>query len=112
MADEERPFYLRTYLYKCFYFCPAFYDAYKNHSNWKNIYARIHNNEAIFLCLDCIEKMRNYISEDKPYFFYETKKLLIEYYIPIGESTRRLKIERSVWNNVWQFLLLFEIYTE
>ena len=74
MADEDRPFYLRTYLYKCFYFCPAFYDAYKNHSNWKNIYARIHNNEAIFLCLDCIEKMRNYISEDKPYFFYETKK--------------------------------------
>ena len=35
---------------------------------------KIHNNEAIFLCLDCIEKMRNYISEDKPYFFYETKK--------------------------------------
>ena len=57
---------------------------------------KIHNNEAIFLCLDCIEKMRNYISEDKPYFFYETKKNLIEYYIPIGESTRRLKIERSI----------------
>ena len=40
MADEERPFYLRTYFYKCFYFCPAFYDAYKNHSNWKNISAK------------------------------------------------------------------------
>ena len=96
MTDEDRSFYLRTHLYKCFYFCPAFYDAYKNHSNSTNTYARIQNNEVIFLCLECIEKIRNYVSADKPYFFDEVKKLFIQYYIPIGESTRRLKIEGSL----------------
>ena len=56
MAGEERAFYLRTYLYKCFYFCPAFYDAYRNNSSSKDVYSKIQNNEVIFLCLDCIEK--------------------------------------------------------
>ena len=41
-------------------------------------------------------KMRNYISEDKPHFFDEAKKLLIQYHITIGESTRHLKTEGSV----------------
>ena len=96
MADEERALYLRTYLYKCFYFCPAFYDAYGNNSSSKNVYARIQNNVVIFLWFDCIAKIRNYVSEDNSYFFNEAKKLLIRYYIPIGESSRRLKIQTSL----------------
>lgn len=47
-----------------------------------------------------MEKTINYVSEDKPYFFDKAKMLLIQYYIPIGESTRRLKIEGGLHNNV------------
>ena len=42
------------------------------------------------------EKLRQYISEDKPYFFEEAKKLLIEYHIPTGESCRQMKIRDYV----------------
>ena len=45
------------------------------------------------MCSECIEKIRQYVTEDKPYFFNEAKKLLFQYCIPIAENNRRLKIQ-------------------
>ena len=57
MAAEERAFYLSIYLCKCFYFCPAFYNAYRHNSSSKNVYAKIKGSEVTFMCSDCIEKI-------------------------------------------------------
>ena len=48
------------------------------------------------MCSECIEKIRQYVTEDKPYFFNEAKKLLFQYCIPIAENNRRLKIRGSI----------------
>ena len=52
------------------------------------------------MCSECIEKIRQYVTEDKPYFFNEAKKLLFQYYIPIAENNRRLKIQENLEDNV------------
>lgn len=46
----------------------------------------------MFVDQKCLEKLRHYISEDKPYLFEEANKFLIEYFLPLGESCRQLKI--------------------
>ena len=61
-----------------------------------HIYAKAEGSEAIFVCQDYLKKLRQYISEDKPYFLKEAKKPLIEYYIPTGESCRQMKIRDYV----------------
>ena len=39
---------------------------------------------------------RQYVIEDKSFFFNETKKMLIQYYIPIVESPRLMAIENHI----------------
>ena len=53
-------------------------------------FGKIKDRQAIFFVLT--EKARSFISEDKPHFLNKVKKLLIQYYIPKSENTRRLKI--------------------
>lgn len=46
--------------------------------------------EAIFRCGRCLQKLSQYVSEDKPYFFDEAKKTFIQYYIPVGDTNREI----------------------
>ena len=95
-VDTSRSFYLRTYLYIYFYVCPNFYKVYRNSECEHHIYANTEDSEAIVVYQDCLKKLKQYVSEDKSYFFEEAKKLLIEYYIPTGESCRQMKIRDYV----------------
>ena len=56
------------------------------------VYTKFQGSEAIFCCQNCLRTIQQYVSENKPYFFDEAKKLFIQYYIPVGNSTREMTI--------------------
>ena len=89
MADSVS---VKTYLYRSFYFCPVFYKVYRRIQLAYKFYAKFPGWMAFFCCQACLKKIQQYVSEDKPYFFDEAKKILIQYYIPVGDSTREMAI--------------------
>ena len=62
----------------------------------ERIFARFQGSEVIFVCQDCLADIKKYVTEDKPYFFDEAKKLLIQYFIAISKSYREMRIENRV----------------
>lgn len=89
--NNNRSFYIRTYIYRCFYVSPTFYKVYKELDKAHHIFARFEGSEAIFVYQNSLKNIRQYVTEDKPYFFHEGKKLLIQYYITVTESCRQIK---------------------
>ena len=94
--SNTRRFNIRIYLCRCFYVCPTFYKIYRKLDRAHHIFARFAGPEAIFICQACLKHIRQYVTEDKSFFFDETKKMLIQYYIPIGESARHMAIENTI----------------
>ena len=95
-VDNSRRFHIRTYLYRCFYVCPTFYKVYRELEKVHPVFARFEGPEAIFVCQSCLKTIRQYITEDKSFFFNEAKKMLILYYIPIVESACLMAIENHI----------------
>ena len=89
MADSVS---VKTYLYRCFYFCPDFYKVYRRLQLVYKFYAKFQGLMAFFCCQAFLKKIQQYVSEDKPYFFGEAKKIVIQYYIPVGDSTLEMTI--------------------
>ena len=94
--DSTRSYTIKTYLYRRFYVCPTFYKVYMKLDKAEGIFASFQGSEVIFVCQECLADIKKYVTKDKPYFFDEAKKLLIEYYIPISESCREMRIENRV----------------
>ena len=72
--DVSNEIHVRTYLYRCFYFFPAFYKVYRQLKQAYKVYAKFQGTEAIFYCQRCLKKLSQYVSEAKPCFFDEVKK--------------------------------------
>ena len=96
--NNNRRFYVRTYLYKYFYVCSDFLtfivDQVKSKAH--AIFARYQASEAMFVCQSCLKHLRQHVTEERSYFFDEAKKLLIQYYIPVTESAREMKVENNL----------------
>ena len=83
---------IRLWLYRCLYFCPQFYDAYRK-VKIDSVFARFQGHEAIFICQRCRVTLGKYISFKSSIFFHEIKKMLIQYFIPMHESSRQMVVE-------------------
>ena len=57
------------WMHSCLCFCTPFFEAYKSKGTIRNINVRYHNNEALFVCRDCINILNSY-----GYSFFEKKK--------------------------------------
>ena len=57
------------WMHSCLHFCTPFFEAYKSKGTIGNINARYQNNEALFVCRDCINILNSY-----GYSFFEKKK--------------------------------------
>ena len=88
--NNNRRVYIRTYLYKCFYFCPTFHKIYRELSGGYLIFARFQGPEAMLVCENCLKNIRRHVTEDKSSSFDEAMKMLIQYYIPISGSHREM----------------------
>ena len=84
---------IRSWLYRCLYFCPQFYDAYQNKAKIDGVFARFQGHEAIFICERCRVTLGKNISFESSIFFHEIKKMLIQYFIPMHESSRQMVVE-------------------
>ena len=56
-------------MHSCLCFCTTFFEAYKSKGTIRNINVRYQNNEALFVCRDCINILNSY-----GYSFSEKKK--------------------------------------
>ena len=50
----------------------------------------------MFVCQSCLKHLRQHVTEERSYFFDEAKKFLIQYYIPVTESAREMKVENNL----------------
>ena len=66
--NNSRDFYIRTYLYKCFYVCPAFFKSYPKLGKAHAIFARFQGSEGLVACQSCLKHIRQRVTEDKSFF--------------------------------------------
>lgn len=81
---------INTFLYRRLYFCPHFYKAYRGREKIHNCFARFDRHKGIFTCQECFVQLKEYITPNKPEFFSEIRKMLIEYFISLSESTHQM----------------------
>ena len=79
---------IKPWMHSCMYFCTDFFEAYRGKGKIENINARYENNEAIFICRDCLNILASYINSSKKVFFHEIKKMLIQYFVRTNECNR------------------------
>ena len=60
---------IRSYLYRCLYFCPTSYKFYRKAETVEHIFAKFKGPEASFMCQKCFENIKGYMPEDKSFFF-------------------------------------------
>ena len=84
---------IRPWLYRCLYFCPQFYEAYRDKAKIDGVFVRLKGNEAIFICKKCRLTLSKYISFESSIFFQEIKKILIELFVAAHESAREIVVE-------------------
>ena len=48
--DARHKIHVKTYLYRCIHFCPAFYKVYRQLKQAYKVYAKLQGIEAIFCC--------------------------------------------------------------
>ena len=65
---------IKSWLYRCLYFCLHFYEVYCNKRKIDGVFARFQDYEAIFMCQDCRSILSNYISFERSIFFHKVKK--------------------------------------
>ena len=75
-------------MHSCVYFCPHFLKVYPGKGKISNVNVRYENNEAIFTCRDCLQTLKTYLKDTNSMFFCEIRKMLIQYFVPIIESSR------------------------
>ena len=65
---------IKPWEYKCMFFCPHFFKAYRTNGKIANINARYDNQEAIFTCKECSKQLKSYIPPSNPLFFNAIKR--------------------------------------
>ena len=53
---------IRPWFYRCFYFCPQFYEAYRNKVIIDGVFVRFKGHEAVFISKKCRVTLSEYIS--------------------------------------------------
>ena len=65
---------IRPWLYRCLYFFPQFYEAYRNKAKIYGVFVRFKGHEAVFICKKCRVTLSEYISFESLIFFSRNKE--------------------------------------
>ena len=76
-------FVIKPWMHSCLYFCSDFFEAYKHNRPIKDVNAHYLKKEAIFSCRTWLQIL-NFYTKD----FGEIKKVLIQYFVPVGDCNR------------------------
>ena len=79
---------IKPWEYSCLYFCPHFFQAYHGRRKINNVNARYADQEAIFICKECLEILKVYKRSTSPLFFGFIKRMLAQYFVSIKECSR------------------------